>query len=532
MKYKVCIMAAGKGIRLSHAKNFNKALVPVGEKSTLSYIIDKFPKNVEIIIAVGFNSHLIKEFVNIAYSDRKITLVDVDNYEGPGSGPGHSLYCCSKHLQCPFIFTSVDTIVLEDIPEPKINWIGVARGESTENYCMVDVREGLAKRFYIKMPLIDILKYCYDLEAILNNVFIGMAGVFDYLEFWNSFKKQHKLVEGEVQVMDGLEGLVNKSLYPHQFTWFDTGNDASYYFTNKYFSKLNLLVKPDEFIYFEKDLVIKYFADRKIFSDRIKRANLLKGIVPEIIKSGDGFYAYRFVPGLLLSQVNDVAVFGKFLDFCLAKIWKPVVLGKKEQKLFSNVSKIFYFDKTKKRLDLFYKNTNIKDKKGTINGISVPSLTYLLDQIDWDNLAKGEPVLFHGDLQPENIIVKKSGEFQLIDWRQNFEGLIEYGDIYYDFAKLYHALIISNKVVRQNGFEVKNNGEDVNLNFLIQNNLCEFKQYFEKFLTNSGYDLNKVKLISGLVFLNIAALSNYPYNIFLYYIGKLTVYQQLYGRKN
>src|SRR6476661_3658064 len=116
MKYKVCIMAAGRGTRLSAAQGFNKALLPVGDKSVLSHIIHKFPKEVEIVIAVGHEAGLVKDFVAAAYPDRKVTLVDIDPYMGPGSGPGFSLYSCRRHLQCPFIFTSADTIVLEDIP--------------------------------------------------------------------------------------------------------------------------------------------------------------------------------------------------------------------------------------------------------------------------------------------------------------------------------------------------------------------------------------------------------------------------------
>ena len=52
--YKVCILAAGVGSRIGDVtNNINKALLPVNFKAVISYIIEKFPKNIEIVIAVG-----------------------------------------------------------------------------------------------------------------------------------------------------------------------------------------------------------------------------------------------------------------------------------------------------------------------------------------------------------------------------------------------------------------------------------------------------------------------------------------------
>jgi thiamine kinase-like enzyme/UTP-glucose-1-phosphate uridylyltransferase len=526
MKYKVCVLAAGKGSRLSYAKDYNKALVPVGEKSALTRIIEKFPKEVEIVIAVGYNAEFLRDFIKIAHPNRKITLVEVDKYEGEGSGPGYSLYFCRRHLQCPFIFTSVDTIVLESVPEPSFNWLGVAKADNPESYSMAGVYNGLVKKFYIKVPMAELLKSAEDPKTVLNNAFIGMAGVTDYKDFWKGFEKDRKIVQGEVQVMDGLRALTEKKLLPQSFTWFDTGNDLGYYFTNQHFNKLNLLTKPDEFIYFENGKVIKYFANEKIAANRIKRAALLKGIVPNLSYQSKHFYAYDFIEGVTLNKVNDTGVFNDFLDFCEQKLWQPIKIGKSAQIKFAEAVKRFYFNKTNERLAKFYEETNIEDKPGKINGVKVPTLKELLNALDWDPICKGTPVLFHGDLQPENVLVHKK-DFTLIDWRQDFGGLVDYGDIYYDFGKLYHALIISNEVIRKNEFEVSQENGDIKISYLIKNNLWEFKEEFERFLVQKGYDLKKVKILAALIFLNIAPLSHYPYNLFMYYLGKSELHKIL-----
>jgi hypothetical protein len=45
-------------------KNFNKALLPLRYKAAISHIIEKFPKNIEIVVAIG---HEKKKFLNIYY---------------------------------------------------------------------------------------------------------------------------------------------------------------------------------------------------------------------------------------------------------------------------------------------------------------------------------------------------------------------------------------------------------------------------------------------------------------------------------
>ena len=39
-------------------------------------------------------------------------------------------------------------------------------------------------------------------------------------------------------------------------------------------------------------------------------------------------------------------------------------------------------------------------------------------------------------------------------------------------------------------------------------------------IKSKNYDLNKVKILSALIYLNIAPLHGYPYNEFLFYYGK------------
>ena len=286
------------------------------------------------------------------------------------------------------------------------------------------------------------------------------------------------------------------------------------------------LSKPGESISFKGDRVIKYFADEKIVKDRVERAKILGDLVPKIIETTSTTYAYKFVEGELLSKITDTQKFKDFLEFCEKKLWKKKKLTPKEKKEFREKTRRFYFDKTMKRLEKFYKDTGIKDRPGLINGERRPTLKSLLKKVDWEELSRGESTLFHGDLQPENILVMKK-DFKLIDWRHDFEGLKEYGDAYYDFAKLYHALIITHQVIRDKQYAVKRDGADAEFHFLIKSNLAAFKDIFDKFLIKKGYDLGKVQTLTALIYLNIAPLHHSPYNELLYYLGKDMLYKRL-----
>ena len=89
---------------------------------------------------------------NLVHSDRNITYVDVDNYDGVGSGHLYSLFVVKKKLKEPFVFTSVDTLVESDFDFMSIdeNWLGVSSVDVNEsiNYCLVEGSKYLDKLYY------------------------------------------------------------------------------------------------------------------------------------------------------------------------------------------------------------------------------------------------------------------------------------------------------------------------------------------------------------------------------------------------
>ncbi|HIH14698.1 MAG: hypothetical protein QT08_C0009G0103 [archaeon GW2011_AR17] len=521
--YKICILAAGVGSRMGAlSENISKAVLPVNFKGVISYIIEKFPKEIECVIAVGHKKETVIDYLAIAHPERKFTFVEIDKYIGPGSGPGYSLLQCKDQLQCSFILCTADTIVLEEIQEPNENWFGIAPTREPERCCTVKIKNNLIYQLDDKIK-------CDNKFA-----FIGLAGIKDYEEFFQALEKNTEQINGEIQVSNGFKKLIEKKLVPIGFTWLDTGTLTGYIETNNNFSggeKKFDFSKGDEFLYFINGKVVKYFANTDIVNKRCIRAEQsLKGLCPEIDTKKDNFYSYKKIDGETLYSVLNNQLVTDFLYWAKRNLWTKKQLSTDEQIGFTHACKAFYYDKTMKRIEAMEKKRLITDSENCINGVSVPQLRNLFNKVDWSYIQNGIPSNFHGDLQFDNILVTRDKisnlqKFILLDWRQDFGGLVTYGDVYYDLAKLYGGMTLSYQLIKEGKFSFDMSGSSIYYNYHIKNDLLEAKEIFENFIKKEGYDLDKVKIITAIIFLNMSPLHNDPFDNMLYYMGKAMLHR-------
>jgi len=528
MKYKVCILAAGTSKRESGQNNINPAILPLGDKSVLTRILNQFPKNTEFVIAIGNQGEQIKDYIDLVHSELNITLVDVDNWSGPQSSTAASLFACTNYLQSPFILTTANIIVKESIPLPDKNWVGLAplpHALDTKDFCIAEISNDLITKFYNQINAQDLMRSCQDFMSILDNTLIGICGIKDFELFWKELEVIINYnIEPEKKLSMGIEKLINQKLHKIPFSYIDTGHNVGYEYANRLYDKNLVLSKKNEFIFFENDLVIKYFNEKNIISKRLERAKLLKGYIPNICMNNDNFYAYKKIPGRTLSNVVDNKLFKNLLNSYNNDLWKRKNLDSTKIIEFKDACLQFYKSKTETRIEEFYEKSKIIDKEERINGVIVPKLSDLMKNIDWDDLSNGVPVLFHGDFQPENIIITEENNHILIDWRQDFAGILEYGDIYYDLAKMKHALIISGEIIRNNQFEISKTDEGVEFQYLIKSNLNSYIPILNAFIKDNGYSIKKVNILASLIYLNISALHHNPYDDLLYYLGKLNLF--------
>ena len=514
-KYKVFIPTAGIGSRLeSETKFINKSLVALDNKPLISHIIEKFDSNQEFVVAIGYKGELVKQYLRLAHKKIKIKFVKIKNFKGKGSGLGLTLLKSKKYLQCPFIFYSCDTYIKEKVVMKKNNWVGISNTYNNRLYRTLSTKEKKIKKIFNK-----------NKQGGTNN-YIGVAGILDFKIFWKAMKHDSNTINnGEVVGLNDI--LKNKLLY-QKFNWIDCGNINALRNLRKDLlkrSKAVILPKEDEFISFVNNKVIKFNDDKNFIKKRVIRQKILNKYTPSIIDNKENFYLYKKVKGKVFSKNADTKNFNLLLVY-LEKFWFNDKVHKINKNNFKKKCLKFYKDKTEKRIKLFHLKNKINDISNIVNGIKVPSLKKILNQIDWNYVKSGVPVNFHGDLHFENILINKNS-FKLLDWRQDFSGLLYHGDLYYDLAKLYHGMLVPHDNVVKNEFFISMISNKINIKIKRPKNYPEIIKIFENWIKQKNLDLQKIKIITGLIFLNIAPLHHHPYSLFLYFLGKQTIYAEL-----
>ena len=520
MIYKVCILAAGIGSRMEPlTQNINKSLLPVDFKAVLSHIIDKFDDDIEIIIAVGHLKNTVIDYLECAHENRNFTIIEVDRFTGKGTGPGYSLMQCREYLNTPFIFFASDTLVLEKIPEPSYNWLGVSEVSESKEYCTVKIVSNMITNLTDKAISKN------------KNAFVGVAGVKDYDIFFDSLKKNTELKNEELQVSNGFNALIDYKLKPHFFTWHDTGNMNGYINANKDMSKSGFsfdFSKSNEFLYFVGDKVIKYFEDKNIIKNRYKRSESLEDLCPKIVCLKDYFYSYEKEAGSVIYDVINDQVMSDLLAWLDNKLWTKIELSDSEQKKFKSECFCFYYEKTISRIDKYHEKHQIEDQSTYINGEKIPSLKNMFRLINWEDLKRGLATNFHGDLQFDNILLKDNNEFLLLDWRQDFSGNVNFGDKYYDLAKLNGGMKVSYKLIKQGNFSfLKDIEGNITISHQVPEELNKSEILFRNFLNEKKLDIFKIDLITSLIFLNMSPMHHEPFDHYIYNLGKSSLYKTL-----
>ncbi|MEK7509195.1 MAG: hypothetical protein AAB605_00605 [Patescibacteria group bacterium] len=224
INYKVLLPTSGTGSRLKEiTKNTNKALVSIAGKPAIEYILSSYPKEVPIVVTLGYLGESVKAYLESNHSDRTFEFVWVDKYEGPGSSLGYSMLKAKDNLQCPFIFHACDGIFVEPIPTPEYNWIGgfVDDWETTnlplEQYRTHTMKDGVILNLNDRgIPGFD-------------SIHIGLDGIFDYKIYWETLQAIYDKDPNDAQISDVpiLDAMIQAGVQfkwiPYK-VWLDTGN--------------------------------------------------------------------------------------------------------------------------------------------------------------------------------------------------------------------------------------------------------------------------------------------------------------------
>lgn len=520
MSYTVFVPCAGLGTRMGGlTRHLNKALVAVAGKPAISRVIDQFPADARFIVALGYKGDVLREFLELAYPSRDIICVNVSPYEGDGSGLGYTLLCAEPWLRQPFVFCSCDTLVAGQVPPPDANWAGWSAVDELDSYRTLDVAAGgKASRINAKRA-----------HGADSKAYIGLAGIRHWEGFWRAMQAGGDVAVAEGEAFGLADMAQSGELGAIEFEWTDIGTESKLIAAEARFEPevhATILPKETEAIWFVDGQVVKFSTDVEFIRNRVRRAEALAGFVPPLSGHTAHMYAYRRVEGQVLSETVTLPRFQRLLDHC-KDFWRPEVLDPDTATTFRDKCLKFYRDKTFERLDMFYRRFGHADGDLVINGRPTPPVRDLLAALPWDKLANGLPGRFHGDFHFENILLTSTEDFVFLDWRQDFCGDLTCGDIYYDLAKLLHGLIVNHEIIAAENYSASWDGERLDFDFHRRQRLVECERLLFRHLREQGFDGHKVAILTGLVFLNIAALHHHPYCLLLYGLGAEIIHKEI-----
>ena len=517
----VLITTSGIGERLGNITKYtNKSLVKVGDKYAICYIIETYSENTEFIITIGYHGGYVKDFLQLTYPTRNFTFVEIDNYKGEGSSLGYSLLKAEEHLLKPFIFHCCDSIVTEkiNITDDAQNTLYVYPCETSENYANIKVRADDC-----------VVKINPKKHADYDYIYTGISYIKDYAMFWKNLRELYTEDPKNTTLndVDSISLMMNngcKFQYKVLDNWYDTGNVKSY-------EKIKHDIKP-KFIVIEKfyeslcfmdDKVIKFINDKEINKKRVIRGEELFPLTPKILGHNENFFAMEFINGKLICDIYENKNVYSLLKWSKINLWNET----KTDPEFNECCKRFYIDKTISRLSGL---ELLNNEKNMINGLSCENIVEFIRELPTELITNDTFTRFHGDFILDNIIKTEDG-YKLIDWRHEFDNQTQYGDIYYDLAKLRHNMIFNHSNISNNLFTIEYDLDTVTVDLKCNYFLMEQLNDFDKFVHENNYDLNKIKLITSIIWLNMSPLYEGKLSEFLFYFGKYNLFLHHYDTR-
>jgi len=132
-------------------------------------------------------------------------------------------------------------------------------------------------------------------------------------------------------------------------------------------------------------------------------------------------------------------------------------------------------------------------------------------------------------LQFDNII-SSNNKFYYLDWRDSFGDSIQAGDIYYDLSKLYGGILTPyNYMKNEDNIELTQNNKFVDFKHKELKDQETVKEYFENEVEKYDFSLEKIKKITGLIYINMSPLHNEKFSKLLWFKG-INILQNLNDR--
>lgn len=293
----------------------------------------------------------------------------------------------------------------------------------------------------------------------------------------------------------------------------------------RYFNDIKI---EDNTFYKSSDLNPQKIENEYKWLDTISQIESLKKYVPDNVQYKDNVLSMKYYESGDLGQklfkkvskkeMRDIIdkLINIFLDFKEIKVDREIKYDGFYSKIVNNR---INHNSLYKKYKYYLVNEKLVDDINT---------SLLFDKCKELNYTMDIGVV-HGDLFFSNILID-GDNFKLIDPRGSINDEFSiYGDRRYDLAKLRHSIsggydyIINNKY----SLSYKNNIVDYKIDFNYDN--YDATRYFDQRVRYLGYNVDDIKFIEGLLFLNMIPLhkENFEHQL-LFYMTSLEKIGTLY----
>lgn len=416
----IVVQAGGKGTRLEYlTKNKPKALVPVDNLPMLFYLFRKYPDKRFVIIA-DYKKEVMREYLS-SFADVKYQVVDASG-AGTCGGVRQAISLIPDHE--PFMLVWSDLILPDDFILPD-----EYRGNENPEHDYVGLSETFPCRW----------KYENGTFKEERSTEFGVAGFF---LFADKGKIKDVPESGELVRWISEQGISFKTI--------GLGGTREFGILEEYVKLSQAKCRPFNKITIEKDIFIKEPIDlqgKELAKREIawyEKARLLN--IPELPQ------IYETSP-LIMEYINGRNIYDCDFEYKTKKsILKSLVSALKALHESESVEvdsfsiQEAYFNKTMSRLSIIQDLVPFaRDREIVVNGRKCRNVFYykkeLEEKLDQMKYNCNHFAFIHGDCTFSNLMVKEDNSPVLIDPRGYFGFTELYGDIRYDWAKLYYSIV-------------------------------------------------------------------------------------------
>ena len=507
------ILSAGKidYTRLPIGSHQSNATIPINGKPVISWILDDLiRKEIEnITVVIRAENHKLREVLENHYHKRaNITIAEVENPQSILDSLEAGLANADSQKGTRIILG--DTLIY-DAYDRYEDFVYTSPVNDSENWCIAEVDSA------------NNITSLTDKKVLKGDSFKALCG---YYSFTNTALLKSSIQNAKQNGSRELSSVLMAYNATHPLKtveandWFDFGHMESFIASKK------SLLRPRHFnqlvIHPLYNTITKVSENNDKLFDELNWYLLLpeelQTLTPRILKKETGggkvaitqeFYGYP--------SLSELYVYG---DLSLS-VWKSIVNYLFQiHKLFLNHTqpgnaddcRDMYLNKTLKRIDsLQQQNSYWQQVWGydeiIANGKKLHNYSYLLDKFK-DRIETlcniKDFTILHGDYCLSNILYDVNNQIvRLIDPRGSFGRKGIYGDPRYDVAKMRHSISGCYDYIVGDLFYVENEGNTFNFSIFNNPNTDELAVYLDKLIVESGYSIEDIKLIEGLLFLSM-----------------------------